>query len=240
MKGYWDKRCLTIESVFFSVLIVVMVLGNIADPIIGISKAASAAAPILAVIDSPRPSTKGLKEPEVSAYEDIVIKDVTFAYPSRPGVAVLQGLSLRFAKGKTTAIVGPSGSGKSTTVALLERWYQLSDQYPSEPNKQSDKRSSTDSTPAADSEGKEPILNTGTISVGDCDLTTLDMKWWRSQIGLVSQEPFLFNDTIFNNVAYGLVGSKWESANDASKQKLIEEACSESFADEFIRRLPQV
>ena len=217
-----------------------MILGNIADPLIGVAKASSAAAPILAVIDAPRPSIKGLREPEVTAFDHIEFKDVTFAYPSRPGVAVLQGLSLCFAKGKTTAIVGPSGSGKSTVVALLERWYQLSDDDTFDPRKQSRTPAGGAASPAAESEEKVSIAKTGTISVGDRDLTTLDLKWWRSQIGLVSQEPFLFNDSLYNNVAYGLIGSRWEGADDESKQKLVEEACAESFADEFIRRLPKV
>jgi ABC-type nitrate/sulfonate/bicarbonate transport system ATPase subunit len=48
---------------------------------------------------------------------------VWFAYPSRPGVWVLQGLSLRVAPGQTVALVGRSGGGKSTVVALAERFY---------------------------------------------------------------------------------------------------------------------
>lgn len=68
----------------------------------------------------------------------------------------------------------------------------------------------------------------------------MDLKWWRSQIGLVQQEPFLFNDTIFNNVANGLVGTKWENVSEAEKRKLVEVACREAYADEFILRLPEV
>ena len=35
------------------------------------------------------------------------------------------------------------------------------------------------------------------------DVTLLDTKWMRAQLGLVSQEPILFNTTIFENIAYG-------------------------------------
>ncbi len=66
----------------------------------------------------------------------------------------------------------------------------------------------------------------------------MELRWWRSQIGLVQQEPFIFNDTIFNNVAFGLIGSKWENEDAATKKNLVEEACKEAFAEEFIVRLP--
>jgi ABC-type multidrug transport system fused ATPase/permease subunit len=54
---------------------------------------------------------------------DIEFKDVEFFYPTRPDTRVLNGLSCKFEKGKTTAIVGSSGSGKSTVVQLIERFY---------------------------------------------------------------------------------------------------------------------
>lgn len=54
---------------------------------------------------------------------DIELQNVAFKYPSRPDVAVIQDVSLRFPAGKTTAIVGLSGSGKSTIAGLLTRLY---------------------------------------------------------------------------------------------------------------------
>ncbi|CAL5035263.1 unnamed protein product [Urochloa decumbens] len=54
---------------------------------------------------------------------DVELKNVTFAYPSRPDVTVLNGLSVRVKAGSTIALVGASGSGKSTVVWLVQRFY---------------------------------------------------------------------------------------------------------------------
>ncbi|KAI0099626.1 P-loop containing nucleoside triphosphate hydrolase protein [Nemania sp. FL0031] len=54
---------------------------------------------------------------------DVRLENVTFTYPSRPDVPVIQDVSLQFPGGKTTAIVGLSGSGKSTVAGLLTRLY---------------------------------------------------------------------------------------------------------------------
>lgn len=50
-------------------------------------------------------------------------KSVSFEYPTRPGITVLQGLNLEVLTGKTVALIGSSGCGKSTTIQLLERFY---------------------------------------------------------------------------------------------------------------------
>lgn len=71
-------------------------------------------------------------------------------------------------------------------------------------------------------------------------MSTIDLHWWRAQIGLVQQDPFLFNDTIFKNVEYGLVGTKYEHAASEVKLRLVQQACQDAFADEFIRKLPEV
>ena len=43
----------------------------------------------------------------------------------------------------------------------------------------------------------------GQILVDGKDIRTIDMEFFRSQIGYVQQEPMMFNDTIFGNIAYG-------------------------------------
>ena len=72
------------------------------------------------------------------------------------------------------------------------------------------------------------------------NLHDIELTWWRSQIGLVQQDPFLFNDTILRNLELGLVGTKWEHACASDKRNLIEEACMEAYAHDFITALPDV
>ncbi|HXX08526.1 MAG TPA: ABC transporter transmembrane domain-containing protein [Pseudolabrys sp.] len=53
----------------------------------------------------------------------IEFRDVSFAYPGRPDVSVLDRLSFRVAPGEKLALVGPSGAGKSTVFQLILRFY---------------------------------------------------------------------------------------------------------------------
>jgi ABC-type multidrug transport system fused ATPase/permease subunit len=55
----------------------------------------------------------------------IEFKGVTFTYPTRPDVKVLNDFSLVVEPGQNIALVGASGSGKSTIVALVLRWYDV-------------------------------------------------------------------------------------------------------------------
>lgn len=53
----------------------------------------------------------------------ILFRDVTFAYPSRNEISVLDRINFEASAGQTVALVGPSGSGKSTIVSLLLKLY---------------------------------------------------------------------------------------------------------------------
>ena len=55
---------------------------------------------------------------EVSAFESIELRDVSYAYPSRK-LKVIDGLSIKIKKGDSVGIIGPSGSGKTTLLDIL-------------------------------------------------------------------------------------------------------------------------
>src|SRR5688572_12783090 len=69
----------------------------------------------------------------------------------------------------------------------------------------------------------------GTITVDGRTLPEFNLHFWRSQIALVSQDVYLFNATVRENIAYGRL--------DASLEEIIESA-RKADAHDFIERLP--
>ena len=116
--------CLSICRVIFCVNTATNSLQKLLPSLSVVAEAKSAAEALMKVISKPNTNFSGadLLVPSALAGE-IVLKNVTFSYSSRPSVVVLDSLSMVFKAGCSTAIVGPSGSGKSTLVGIIERWY---------------------------------------------------------------------------------------------------------------------
>uniref|UniRef100_A0A3P8PJK3 ATP-binding cassette, sub-family B (MDR/TAP), member 11a n=1 Tax=Astatotilapia calliptera TaxID=8154 RepID=A0A3P8PJK3_ASTCA len=115
----------TLIQVFFGVLMAAMNLGQASPCLEAFASGRAAAKSIFETID---------REPEIDCLSeeghkldkvkgDIEFHNITFYYPSRPDVKILDNLSMQIRAGETTAFVGPSGSGKSTTVQLIQRFY---------------------------------------------------------------------------------------------------------------------
>ena len=80
--------------------------------------------------------------------------------------------------------------------------------------------------------------NSGSVTLDGNNVKTLNIKWLRSQIGLVSQEPTLFTTSVKENVAHGLIGTEYEDTPQEQKDALIKEACIKLNADGSITQLP--
>ncbi|MCF7808618.1 MAG: ABC transporter ATP-binding protein/permease [Candidatus Marinimicrobia bacterium] len=70
-------------------------------------------------------------------------------------------------------------------------------------------------------------VTTGSILIDGHDIRTLTRASIRNQIGIVSQETILFNDTVFNNISYGM----------ESTQEQVEAAARQANAHDFILKL---
>ncbi|VDP20128.1 unnamed protein product [Echinostoma caproni] len=114
-----------------------------------------------------------------------------------------QNFSHSISPGQTVAIVGQSGCGKSTLIQLLQRFYDPSNHNP----------------------------DCGLFFDG-MNLRDLAPQWVRHQIGLVSQEPVLFNVTIRDNIAYG------DNTRDVSMDEIMD-AARQANIHEFIASLPK-
>ena len=128
----------------------------------------------------------------------VTLNKVWFEY--QPETPVLNGVSLSFPAGSSTAIVGHNGCGKSTLINLLPRFF--------------------------DPSGNRG--NSGSVLIDGKDVREFSIKDLREQVGYVTQQTMLFNDTVANNIAYGTLA--------ASKEAIIA-AAKEAHADEFISQL---
>ena len=79
----------------------------------------------------------------------------------------------------------------------------------------------------------------GNVYLDDHEISTLNLKWLRQQISLVSQEPTLFGTTIFGNIQHGLIGTKHENDSAEQQKVLIESAANMANAHDFIMGLPE-
>ncbi len=79
----------------------------------------------------------------------------------------------------------------------------------------------------------------GQVLLDGHDISTLNLRWLRQQISLVSQEPTLFGTTIFNNIRHGLIGTKYENESEEKQKDLIIGAAKMANAHDFISALPE-
>jgi ABC-type multidrug transport system fused ATPase/permease subunit len=194
---YMDAE--TLITVFFSIMMGSMALGQAGPQFAVIGTAQGAASAIYDIID---------REPEIDSYSEqglklskidghLTVSNVSFTYPSRPDIPVLNGIGFEALPGETVALVGSSGCGKSTIVSLLLRYYNAM---------------------------------SGQIKIDGHDITDININCLRKAIGVVSQEPILFNCTIEENIKFG---------NSDVTDHEMHAACRMANAESFISHLPE-
>lgn len=128
-----------VMSVFWACLIATSNLHMATPQFLLLAKGKTAMASLLNMMEAPAPEdsprgsthliplsrkvTRFRKIQPAKCHGELEMINVTFAYPSRPTVPILDSVTMYFPEGDTTFIVGGSGSGKSTVAQLLTGMY---------------------------------------------------------------------------------------------------------------------
>jgi ATP-binding cassette subfamily B (MDR/TAP) protein 1 len=122
--GSTDPR--TVFSAFYGILVGTISLAQISPNFSAVLSAKIAAANLFHILEDSSAIDASKKDEGLTpdtCQGAIEVINVSFAYPSRPDVRILDHYNASIKSGETIAFVGPSGGGKSTLVALLERFY---------------------------------------------------------------------------------------------------------------------
>lgn len=151
---------------------------------------------------------------------NIDIKNVEFSYSSRPNVKVLKSISTKIDSLKTIAFVGGTLSHLSPLLSTHFLTF----------------------LPKGSGSGKSTIVSllqrfysnqTGNIEVDHIDVNDYEMTSFRSQLGLVDQEPRLFNRSIRDNIAYGLSHDDGTAILDSEIESVARIAGAHDFITQF-------
>lgn len=99
-------------------------LGGIADLYSQLQKAIGATENLLEILDEETEESVENKSSLKVDQGKIEFKDISFAYPNRADIPVLQAVSFVAESGNQIAVIGPSGAGKTTITALLLKFYE--------------------------------------------------------------------------------------------------------------------
>ena len=127
---------------------------------------------------------------------------------------ILRGLNLEVKTGQIVALVGHSGCGKQKKNLFFSFIINFNG-----------KKGKSTSIALLE---RFYDIDKGILQIDGKDIKEYNLKWLRSQIGLVSQEPILFNCSVADNIRWG--------KQDAT-EKEIEEAAKTANAHDFISNL---
>ncbi|RDA94952.1 hypothetical protein CP533_0185 [Ophiocordyceps camponoti-saundersi (nom. inval.)] len=81
-------------------------------------------------------------------------------------------------------------------------------------------------------------FSAGSVTLDGHEITSLNLRWLRTNVRLVQQEPTLLSGTVFQNVVDGLATTDLADVSDDEKRRLVVEACQAAYAHDFIEDLP--
>ena len=195
---------------------------------------------------------------------NIQLKNINFEYrinDKKEERHILKNINLEIKSGMSIGIVGLSGSGKSTLVSLIQRLYDVDNEKEDNNNKIFiTKNKDKGKNFKVIEEEKEKLLeinNLNDIIIEDkeysennnnnyfdnnqkgvfydnINVKQYDIKHLHSQIGFVHQEPSLFNETIFENIIYGLNEEDNNNKNILNKFEKEIEKCIHFAQADFI------
>lgn len=118
----------TVGSLYFVISKLNSEIGKVLDSILALEELSS---DLSIVTDSVVALSASQEEAEANSTNDvengeIVFKDVSFFYPSRPDNIILKNLSFTFENGKKYGIAGKNGIGKSTITSILLKLRKIS------------------------------------------------------------------------------------------------------------------
>jgi ATP-binding cassette subfamily B (MDR/TAP) protein 1 len=194
------------------------------------TKAKNAAASVFSIIDRKSkidPSDEsGIILENVKG--EIELRHVSFKYPTRPDIQIFRDINLLMRAGKVCLLWCHNfylfkAFSMSEAIFIGLNFFQ------------------TVALVGESGSGKSTVVallqrfydpDSGRITLDGTEIQKLQLKWFRQQMGLVGQEPVLFNDTIRANIAYGKGG-------DATEAEIIS-AAELANAHKFISSLHQV
>ncbi|EMF16331.1 bile salt export pump [Sphaerulina musiva SO2202] len=116
-----------VVTTFFSAIGAFQAIQAILPQMIVLEKGRSAGATLRAIMAQVESKTKdGAPQDQIApetCLGNIKVKNLTFAYPSRPDVPAVQDITMHIKGGDMSFLIGKSGSGKSTISQLLMRFY---------------------------------------------------------------------------------------------------------------------
>ncbi|KAJ8445541.1 hypothetical protein Cgig2_012429 [Carnegiea gigantea] len=202
----------TFSDVFFALAMVAIGVSQSDSLAPDSGKAKAAAASVFALLDRKSkidPSDEsGMTLDDVKG--EIELRHISFRYPTRPDIEIFRDLCLSIHAGKAISLehIAVWMSHAKIVKEKIDVFIVF------EPTCQ------TVALVGESGSGKSTVISllqrfydpdSGHITLDGVEIQKFQLKWLRQQMGLVSQEPVLFNDTIRANIAYGKGGNATET-----------------------------